>query len=65
MFKMLKSVHPGKASMLGAEAFKIKVMKIESRESKKKKFSLGMGNHSQMSHQDGMFSTMQSSHMED
>ena len=49
MFKMLKAVHPGKASMLGAEAFKLKVMKIENRDSKKKKYDIGIGDQSLMS----------------
>lgn len=36
IFKVLKMIHPGKASMLGAEAFKIKVMKLEKGEDSKK-----------------------------
>jgi hypothetical protein len=31
MFRVLKTVHPGKASMLSAEAFKVKVIKMESK----------------------------------
>lgn len=36
IYKVLKQIHPGKASMLGAEAFKIKVMKLEKGQDKKK-----------------------------
>ena len=39
MFRVLKTVHAGKASMLSAEAFKVKVIKMESTENKRKKFS--------------------------
>jgi len=64
MFKMLKAVHPGKASMLGAEAFKLKVMKIEQRDSKKKKYDYGVGSQSMMSGGEG-FASMQSSNMDE
>ena len=64
MFKMLKAVHPGKAAMLGAEAFKVKVMKIESQDEKKKKFDIGLGNQSMMS-QDPLLASMQSSNMDE
>lgn len=37
IYKVLKMIHPGKATMLGAEAFKIKVMKLEKGETKAKK----------------------------
>ena len=46
MFKMLKAVHPNKAQMLGAEAFKLKVMKVESKDIKKNKFDIIMGHKS-------------------
>ena len=49
MFKMLKAVHPAKAQMLGAEAFKLKVMKIESKDIKKSKFNIGIGQRSSAS----------------
>jgi len=38
MFRVLKTVHPGKASMLSAEAFKVKVIKMENKQEKRKKF---------------------------
>jgi len=41
MFKVLKAVHPGKASMLGAEAFQTKVKKAESSKNKKRNRFLG------------------------
>lgn len=31
MFRVLNAVHPGKASMLSAEAFKVKVIKLENK----------------------------------
>jgi len=39
MYKVLLAVHPNKASMLGAEAFNIKVQKVESREARRRKFA--------------------------
>ena len=39
MFTMLNRVHPYKASMLGAEVFKVKLWKMEKREDKRKKFA--------------------------
>jgi len=36
MYTVLKAVHPGKASMLGAEAFNVKVHKVESRMQKRR-----------------------------
>jgi len=55
MFKMLKAVHPGKAQMLGAEAFKLKVLKIEQQESNKKQFNIGVGQRSSVSNAGDMF----------
>lgn len=64
MFKMLKAVHPGKASMLGAEAFKLKVIKMENKDDKRKAFDLGgMGNQSMISG-DPLLASMQSVNME-
>lgn len=40
MFKVLQAVHPGKASMLGADAFMYKVKKIEAKANKKKSFDI-------------------------
>lgn len=40
MFKVLQAVHPGKASMLGADAFMSKVKKVERKLNKKKSFDL-------------------------
>lgn len=40
MFKVLQAVHPGKASMLGADAFMKKVKKIEARSKQKKAFDI-------------------------
>ena len=37
MYKMLRVVHPEKASMLGAEAFKVKVLKYERRQLSRKR----------------------------
>lgn len=34
MYEMLKKVHPGKANMLAAEAFKVKVLRLEKKEKK-------------------------------
>ena len=39
MFRVLNAVHPGKASMLSAEAFKVKVIKMENKQDKRKKFA--------------------------
>ena len=44
MFKVLKQVHPGKATMLGAEAFLVKMKKLENKENKRKRFAVGAGN---------------------
>lgn len=46
MFKMLKAIHQGKATMLGAEAFKIKAMRLErgdqaNKKSKRQEFQEG------------------------
>lgn len=44
MYKMLKLVHPGRANMLAAEAFKAKVVKLErkdNKKSKKEQFKMG------------------------
>ena len=38
MLKVLQAVHPGKATMLSAEAFKVKVLKLQSAESKRNQF---------------------------
>lgn len=40
MYKVLKTVHPGKAAMLGAESYKIKVIKLESQNNRRKKFAV-------------------------
>lgn len=40
MYRVLQNVHPGKASMLGAEAFMYKVKKIERAANKKKTFDI-------------------------
>lgn len=40
MFKVLEMVHPGKATMLGAEAFMAKVRKTENKNNRKKNFDL-------------------------
>lgn len=40
MFKVLQAVHPGKASMLGAEAFMYKAKKAERNNNKKNKFAI-------------------------
>jgi len=45
MYKMLKQVHPGRANMLAAEAFKAKVMKLEKKDKKSKKEQFKMGTH--------------------
>lgn len=39
MFRVLNAVHPGKASMLSAESFKVKVIKMENKQDKRKKFA--------------------------
>lgn len=39
MFRVLNAVHPGKASMLSAESFKVKVIKMENKNDKRKKFA--------------------------
>lgn len=38
MFKVLKVCHPGKATMLGAEAFMVKMKKLEKKDNRRKKF---------------------------
>ena len=38
MFKVLRAIHPGKANMLSAEAFKVKVIKLESAKAKRDHF---------------------------
>ena len=35
MFKVLKVVHPGKATMLGAEAFMVKMKKLEKKDNRR------------------------------
>ena len=35
MFKVLKVVHPGKATMLGAEAFMVKMKKLENKDNRR------------------------------
>lgn len=39
MFRVLNAVHPGKASMLSAESFKVKFIKMENKNDKRKKFA--------------------------
>jgi len=39
MFRVLNAVHPGKASMLSADAFKVKFVKMENKQDKRKKFA--------------------------
>ena len=43
MFKVLKQVHPGKATMLGAEAFMVKMKKLEKKDNRRKRFAIGIG----------------------
>jgi len=38
MLKVLKACHPGKASMLGADAFKQKLMRLQSKDKRKSDF---------------------------
>ena len=38
MLTVLKLVHPGKASMLGAEGFQIKLMRLASKDKRKSNF---------------------------
>lgn len=41
MLKVLKACHPGKASMLGADAFKQKLMRLQSKDKRKNDFKEG------------------------